>query len=104
MTPGFCYLKKFNRYKNEKHQCAHCDNTGAYWYCAHCYPTSDGITFACCSPNLGTECFAKHIAGAQPKHSSMSEISVKCSPRLTKKRTPEAGESSSPSSVRPRRL
>ena len=100
----FCYLKRFDRYKNEHHQCAFCENKGAYYYCAACYPTADGITFACCSTTRGTACFAKHIAGEQPIHSPLAEYSIKCSPRLTKKRTPETEEGGSSSGARPRRL
>ena len=43
----------------------------------------------------GTSCFAKHVRGEVPTHSGIKEISLKMSPRLTKKRAQEHGEGSS---------
>jgi len=68
---SYCRLGRFKDEDGEtinaKHQCGYCKER-AYLYCTTCFP--DGITpmHACCNPNTGRPCFAKHVLKEKCTH------------------------------------
>ena len=89
------------------HKCAYC-NAKAYFYCKKCFP--DGgttITAACCNPELGRECFGKHVAKVQPVHGMRRKISRGEPTRQSPRRNTQARRTNTDtdgSAARPRRL
>jgi len=63
-----CVLKRFDSYKNEKHQCGYCKEK-SYFYCPTCFPEQKKAEYAICNPcSSDKPCFHKHIHGTKPTH------------------------------------
>jgi hypothetical protein len=88
---SYCVLENFNKLDdggdNEGHKCAYCPKK-AYFYCKACFP--DGgttITAACCNPELGRDCFAKHVAKVQPAHGMRRKIATAATRKSPRRNT-----------------
>lgn len=88
---SYCVLENFNKLgdggDNEGHKCAYCP-AKAYFYCKTCFPDGgETITAACCAPELGRNCFAKHVAKVQPKHGMRRKIAIAATRKSPRRNT-----------------